>query len=116
MSTTPQAWLAKSPCGFAPIRNLEHVENHLLLLGRQNSLKRVAAFLLEMDRRLEQPQVMVLLMSRRDIADYLGMTLESVSRVLSTLRDEHILSLMGANQREIVLHDRSKLAQRATSV
>ena len=67
-------------------------------------------------RAFEQPQVMVLPMSRRDIADYLGMTLESVSRVLSTLRDEHILSLMGANQREIVLHDRSKLAHAATSV
>jgi CRP/FNR family nitrogen fixation transcriptional regulator len=96
-------------------RTLEHVENHLLVLGRQQSLEKVAAFLLEMDRRLEQPGVMVLPMTRRDIADYLGMTLETVSRALSSLQEERIISLMGTNHREIVLHDRSKLAQRATS-
>ena len=96
-------------------RTLEHVENHLLLLGRQKSLEKVVAFLLEVDRRLGQPDVMVLPMGRRDIADYLGMTLETVSRSLSVLRDERILSFRGTNQREIVLHDRSKLAERATS-
>jgi CRP/FNR family transcriptional regulator, nitrogen fixation regulation protein len=94
-------------------RNLEHVENQLLLLGRQNSLEKVAAFLLEIDRRLERPQVMVLPMSRRDIADYLGMALETVSRSLATLRDEGILSVIGSSRRKIVLHDRSRLAQRA---
>src|SRR6516165_6468964 len=41
-------------------RNLEHIENHLLLLGRQKSLEKVVAFLLEIDRRLGQPKVMVL--------------------------------------------------------
>jgi CRP/FNR family nitrogen fixation transcriptional regulator len=46
-------------------RTLEHVENHLLLLGRQTSLEKVAAFLLEMDHRLEHPQVMLLPMTRR---------------------------------------------------
>jgi len=53
-------------------RSLEHVENHLLLLGRQTSLERVATFPLEMDRRLDQPQVIGLPMGRRDIAVYLG--------------------------------------------
>jgi CRP/FNR family nitrogen fixation transcriptional regulator len=97
-------------------RALEHAENHLLLLGRQNSLEKVAAFLLEIDRRLGQPDVMVLPMTRCDIADYLGTTLETVSRSLSVLRDERVLSFRGASHREIVLHDRPKLAQRATSV
>ena len=97
-------------------RTLEHIENHLLLLGRQESLEKVAAFLLEIDRRLGQPEVMVLPMTRRDIADYLGTTLETVSRALSSLQEERILSLMGTNHREVVLHDRPKLAQRATSV
>jgi len=83
-------------------------------LGRQKSLEKVAAFLLEIDRRLGQPEVMVLPMMRRDIADYLGMTIETVSRALSS-QEERILSLTGTNHREIVLHDRSKLAQRATS-
>ena len=96
-------------------KNLEHAENHLLLLGRQTALEKVAAFLLEMDGRLEQPEVMGLPMGRRDIADYLGLTLETVSRALSALREESILSFIGQTQREIALHDRSKLAQRATS-
>src|SRR5262249_20327920 len=40
-------------------RSLQHVENQLLLLGRQNSLERVAAFIIEMDQRLQEPDVMV---------------------------------------------------------
>jgi CRP/FNR family nitrogen fixation transcriptional regulator len=94
---------------------LEHAEDHLLLLGRQKSLEKVAVFLLEIDRRLGQPDVMALPMTRRDIADYLGITIETVSRALSSLQEERILSLTGTNHREIVLHDRPKLAQRATS-
>jgi len=93
-------------------KNLEHIENHLLLLGRQKSLEKVAAFLLEIDRRLEQPDVMVLPMRRCDIADYLGTTVETVSRALSSLQKERILSLVGTNHRGIMLHDRSKLADR----
>jgi CRP/FNR family transcriptional regulator, nitrogen fixation regulation protein len=95
---------------------LEHAENHLLLLGRQTALEKVAAFLVEMDRRLGKPAVIALPMSRRDIADYLGSTFETVSRALSMLRDEGVLSFVGKNtQREIVLHDRSRLAQYAMS-
>jgi CRP/FNR family transcriptional regulator, nitrogen fixation regulation protein len=96
-------------------RSLERVENHLLLLGRQNSLEKTAAFLLEMDRRLEQPVLMILPMSRRDIADYLGMTVETVSREMSILRHQGILSFIGTSQRKIVLHDRPKLAEIALS-
>jgi CRP/FNR family transcriptional regulator, nitrogen fixation regulation protein len=97
-------------------RTLEHMENHLLLLGRQTALERVATFVLEIDRRLQQPEVMVLPMGRRDIADYLGLTLETVSRALSMLRDEGIFSLRGPMLRKIVLHNRSKLAERAIPV
>lgn len=57
-------------------QNLQHAENHMLLLGRKTALERVAAFLLEMDERLVHPDVMILPMTRRDIADYLGLTLE----------------------------------------
>jgi CRP/FNR family transcriptional regulator, nitrogen fixation regulation protein len=62
--------------------NLQHVENHLLLLGRKSARERVAAFLLEMNGRLTAPDVMALPMTRRDISDYLGLTLETVSRAL----------------------------------
>lgn len=90
--------------------NLQHAENHMLLLGRKTSLERVAAFLIEMDRRLTAAGVMPLPMSRRDIADYLGLTLETVSRALSRLHELDIIGFNGCNQREIVLLDRRQLA------
>ena len=91
--------------------NLQHAENHMLLLGRKTSLERVAAFLLEMDTRLNAAGVMALPMSRRDIADYLGLTLETVSRALSCLHEKGILGFVGQTQRQIVLLDRTELAK-----
>ncbi|WNV07779.1 helix-turn-helix domain-containing protein [Tardiphaga sp. 709] len=90
--------------------NLQHAEDHMLLLGRKTSLERVAAFLLEMDKRLTAAGIMALPMSRRDIADYLGLTLETVSRVLSRLHELGTLGFVGNTQRQIVLMDRSRLA------
>ncbi|PSO21443.1 helix-turn-helix domain-containing protein [Bradyrhizobium sp. MOS003] len=89
--------------------NLQHAEDHMLLLGRKTSLERVAAFLLEMDKRLTAAGIMALPMSRRDIADYLGLTLETVSRVLSRLHELGVLSFIGNNQRQIVLLDKQQL-------
>jgi CRP/FNR family nitrogen fixation transcriptional regulator len=90
--------------------NLQHAENHMLLLGRKTSLERVAAFLIEMDGRLTAASVIALPMSRRDIADYLGLTLETVSRAISRLHELGILGFIGTNQRQIVLLDRGQLA------
>jgi CRP/FNR family nitrogen fixation transcriptional regulator len=89
--------------------SLEHAQNHLLLLGRQEAHERVAWFLLEMDSRLKKPTVIVLPMSRTDIADYLGLSIETVSRSLSVFRDQGVIRFSG--QREIILKDRTKLAQ-----
>jgi CRP/FNR family transcriptional regulator, nitrogen fixation regulation protein len=83
----------------------------MLLLGRKTALERVAAFLLEMDERPDHPNVMILPMNRRDIADYLGLTLETVSRALSILRDDGLLRFDGKTQRQIVLLNRMGLAQ-----
>jgi CRP/FNR family transcriptional regulator, nitrogen fixation regulation protein len=90
--------------------NLQHAEDHMLLLGRKTSLERVAAFLLEMDKRLTAAGVMALPMSRRDIADYLGLTLETVSRALSRLHELGVIGFIGNTQRQIVLLDRHQLA------
>ena len=86
---------------------LRHAEEHMMLLGRKNAIERVASFLLEMDRRLAVAGMMALPMCRRDIGDYLGLTLETVSRALSQLNEEGVLGFSGA--RQIVLRDRQRL-------
>jgi CRP/FNR family nitrogen fixation transcriptional regulator len=91
--------------------NLQHAEDHMLLLGRKTSLERVTAFLLEMDKRLTAAGVIALPMSRRDIADYLGLTLETGSRALSRLHEFGTIGFVGNTQRQIVLLDRHKLAK-----
>jgi CRP/FNR family nitrogen fixation transcriptional regulator len=101
--------LIKSLLGMVTA-NLRHAEDHMLLLGRKTSLERVAAFLIEMDKRLTAAGVLALPMLRRDIADYLGLTLETVSRSLSHLRELGILCFIGNDQRHIVLLDRQQLA------
>jgi CRP/FNR family transcriptional regulator, nitrogen fixation regulation protein len=91
--------------------SLQHAQDHILLLGRKTALERVAAFLLEMDRRLTKAGFVALPMNRRDIADYLGLTLETVSRALGQLHDRGALSFLGTNQRQIVLLDRKQLVK-----
>jgi CRP/FNR family transcriptional regulator, nitrogen fixation regulation protein len=90
--------------------NLQHAEDHMLLLGRKTSVERVAAFLLEMDDRMPPADVMALPMPRRDIGDYLGLTLETVSRALSYLQSRGMLGFVGQTQRQLMLLDRAGLA------
>ena len=92
-------------------QSLQHAETHMLLLGRKTAVEKVAAFLLEMDDRLDHPNVMILPMSRRDIADYVGLTLETVSRAFSALRDERLLRFVETKQRQLVILNRLGLAQ-----
>ena len=84
-------------------QNLQHVENHMLLLGRKNSQERVAAFLLEMNGRVSGQGVVALPMNRRDIADYLGITLETVSRALSDFKRKGYLRFLDTSHRQIVV-------------
>ena len=70
-------------------------------------MERVATFLLEMDRRLAEAEIVALPMCRRDIGYYLGLTLETVSRALSQLEAQGVLGFAGA--RQIVLRNRQRL-------
>jgi CRP/FNR family transcriptional regulator, nitrogen fixation regulation protein len=87
---------------------LGHTQEHLLLLGRKNALERVAAFLLDMAKRTTTGSVVELAMPRHDIADYLGLTLETVSRMFSELKERGAIKLEGA--RRVHLLDRDQLA------
>lgn len=85
-------------------RDLEQAEEHVLTLGRRSAVERVGAFLLDLDDRAGVAGTIDLPMTRRDIADYLGLTLETVSRSLSQLQSDGALVLSDA--RRIALHRR----------
>ncbi|WP_035724243.1 helix-turn-helix domain-containing protein [Fodinicurvata fenggangensis] len=76
---------------------LDAAQEQMLLLGRKSALERVASFLLEVrQRQLQQgddEDCIILPMTRGDIADYLGLTLETVSRSFSRLRQEQVIEI-----------------------
>lgn len=87
--------------------DLLRAQDHMLLLGRKNAHERVASFLLEMAGRGSGPQSVELAMSRQDIADYLGLTIETVSRTLTRLETASAISF--GSSRHIVLRNRPAL-------
>lgn len=86
---------------------LERAEDHMLLLGRKTAEERVATFLVDMARRGPTGQTIELPMSRQDIADYLGLTIETVSRTLTQLESNDTIEL--PSSRRINLRNRSAL-------
>jgi CRP/FNR family transcriptional regulator, nitrogen fixation regulation protein len=87
-------------------RDLLRAQHHTLLLIK-SAQERVAAFLLEMAERLSAGSSVELPMSRQDIADYLGLTIETVSRTLSQLEGAATIALPAS--RRVVLRNRSAL-------
>ncbi|GBQ64045.1 cAMP-binding transcriptional regulator [Ameyamaea chiangmaiensis NBRC 103196] len=81
-------------------------QNQMLLLGRKTARERVATFLLERLRNAEEDDVLVLPMTRTDIADYLGLTIETVSRTLSALRKEGLIADAGSHNLRLLDADR----------
>jgi CRP-like cAMP-binding protein len=67
-------------------------QQHVILLGL-TATERVAGFILNMARRTGQRDVVDLPMTRRDIADYLALTVETVSREVTSLRQSRAISL-----------------------
>jgi len=72
-----------------------------MLLSRRSAQERVAAFLVEWAKHSGRKGVVSLAMSRTDIGDYLGLTIETVSRTLSHLEREGYIVLPTARQIEI---------------
>ena len=89
------------------VLGLRHTQDHLLLLGRKNALERLAEFLLEMSARMGGSAVLELAMPRHDIADYLGLTLETVSRMFAELKEMGAIKLESA--RRVHLLDKAAL-------
>ncbi len=86
---------------------LEDIQDHMFLLGRKDAAARVGQFLLRLATRASSP-IVELPMSRGDIADHLGLTLETVSRTMSQLARDRAIALPSA--RRVVLCDPMALA------
>ena len=80
-----------------------------MLLLIKSAQQRVAFFLLEMAERLADAEGVQLPMSRQDIADYLGLTIETVSRTLTQLEMEATIAL--PTSRRVVLRNRAALSE-----
>lgn len=93
-------------------------QEHMLLLGRKTARERLASFLLArgamstdcpLAPRFNQHRLVALPMSRSDIADYLGLTIETVSRTLTRLKTDRLIALPGAHSIDLLDPARLKM-------
>lgn len=84
--------------------SIARLQSRMILLGRSRALERVCGFLLDMARRahIEGEGTVELAMSRYDIADYLAIAVETVSRSLTTLRSERAIAFFDTRHFRIV--------------
>jgi CRP/FNR family transcriptional regulator, nitrogen fixation regulation protein len=91
-------------------RELARVQDRVLLLSSKSAQERVVGFLLEMSKRgSSNGNSIELPMSRQDIGDYLGLTIETVSRTLWALENCGAISI--SRRRRIQFRSRSALVQ-----
>ncbi|MEZ5934933.1 MAG: helix-turn-helix domain-containing protein [Alphaproteobacteria bacterium] len=92
---------------------LIEAQEHMLILGRQTAEERLCSFLLHLSRRAphrgDSDNPVHLPMPRADIGDYLGLSLETVSRTFTLLRDQGLIRLVDAHNVELL--DLDKLQQ-----
>jgi CRP/FNR family nitrogen fixation transcriptional regulator len=92
------------------LRSLGRAQEHMVLLGRKTAEEKMATFLLDMAERLDREDRVELPMQRSDIADHLGLTIETVSRTLTQMVRDGLIKLAAAG-RTIVLSDKTALQQ-----
>ena len=87
-------------------REVERLQDHVMLLGRKGAVERVASFLIGLAQRRPEAHV-DLPMGRQDMADYLGLTIETVSRTLTQLQGEAVVRF--ATTRRFLVSDWDEL-------
>ena len=81
----------------ATATELRRTQSHMLLLGRATACERVARFLMDIADRF-RGEFVVLPMSRQDMADYLGLTIETISRMLGRLQADGVIEFFGSRK------------------
>jgi len=81
----------------ATANELRRTQSHMLLLGRATASEKVARFLIDIANRFKG-EVVILPMSRQDMADYLGLTIETISRMLGRLQADGVIEFSGARK------------------
>jgi CRP/FNR family transcriptional regulator, nitrogen fixation regulation protein len=87
---------------------LQRAQDHVMLLIK-SAQERVAGFLVEMAGRAPGASTIELAMSRQDIADYLGLTIETISRTLTQFEKSAAIAL--PTSRQIEIRNRAALAR-----
>jgi CRP/FNR family nitrogen fixation transcriptional regulator len=80
------------------MRGMAKAQHHSMLLGRRGAMEKVAGFLLDWAREGAGQRIINLAMTRQDIADYLGLTIETVSRTLSQMERDNVIELPSTRQ------------------
>ena len=88
---------------------LASAREHALVLGRKGAGERVAAFLLQLANRFVAKRELDLPMSRADIADYLGLTIETVSRAFSEFERQAAIAL--PSSRHVIMRNPGALIE-----
>lgn len=92
---------------------LVEAQDQMVLLGRKSATEKIASFLMSLSIKAEQHgQIgtkLHLPMNRGDISDYLGLAVETTSRILNILARDGVVDIPTA--RDIELHDRERLAE-----
>jgi CRP-like cAMP-binding protein len=99
----------------AALHEISAMQDHFMMLARKSALEKVASFLMVLADRIGTPHgnfvSIDLAMKRADIADFLGLTIETVSRTITQLRTAGIIALHSAQT--IIILDPAALADAA---
>lgn len=95
-------------------RSMGRDQDHLEMLGRRQANERMALFLHSLSERLRQlghpPDAIHLSMSREELASYLGLVIETVSRTLSRMQDDGLIRVQGRKLKILDMGALDKLA------
>jgi len=81
-------------------QEMERLQDHVVMLGRKSARERVASFLMSIAQRQDEAHV-DLPMGRQDMADYLGLTIETVSRMLTQLQGDAIVEFPSSRRFQV---------------